>query len=216
MILSARLAEASTHKPSPSVPAGRAHERPRSTSPTSRTSARALRWLHRLTGARRRIHRGAAPLHGRLFLDHLRFPRLVDEGRTVRSTKTLILRIGPPNGIFAPYKASPEFLTLRALAGSGVPAPARLLVRRWGRSLRRAVLRSPNLSRAKRRFPGRTMAAPAFDDATRRELGGQFVAALAALHTFDVARHACRAAIGGSTDVARGRRGAGRSLGRGY
>src|SRR6202041_26636 len=37
--------------------------------------------------------------------------------------RDLILRIGPPTGIFAPYKASPEFVTLSTLHGSGVPVP---------------------------------------------------------------------------------------------
>jgi aminoglycoside phosphotransferase (APT) family kinase protein len=40
-----------------------------------------------------------------------------------RIERDLILRLGPPSGIFAPYRATPEFLTLQSLAGSGVPVP---------------------------------------------------------------------------------------------
>ena len=40
-----------------------------------------------------------------------------------RIERDLILRLGPPSGIFAPYRATPEFLTLQSLAGSSVPVP---------------------------------------------------------------------------------------------
>ena len=39
------------------------------------------------------------------------------------AAREVILRIGPPYGLFAPYSAMPEYLSLSALAGSGVPAP---------------------------------------------------------------------------------------------
>ena len=55
--------------------------------------------------------------------------------------RDLILRAGPPNGIFAPYKASPEFLTLGALARKRRAGARGLLVRRQRRRARRAVLR---------------------------------------------------------------------------
>lgn len=38
--------------------------------------------------------------------------------------RELILRLGPPNGLFAPYSAVPQFVTLQAVRGSGVPVPA--------------------------------------------------------------------------------------------
>ena len=35
----------------------------------------------------------------------------------------LILRLGPPTGLFAPYRAFPQFASLKALEGSAVPVP---------------------------------------------------------------------------------------------
>ncbi len=115
--------------------------------------------------------------------------------------KRLILRIGPPNGIFAPYKASPEFVALRALAGSGVPAPQV----HWfsdGDEVFGAPFFIAEFVAGEAPIPWTHDGGPAFDDETRRDLGGQFVAALAALHAFDW-RETPVAAIDGSTDVAR-------------
>jgi aminoglycoside phosphotransferase (APT) family kinase protein len=39
----------------------------------------------------------------------------------------LILRLGPADGLFAPYSAAPQFFALRALEGAGVPAPRAFL-----------------------------------------------------------------------------------------
>ncbi len=115
--------------------------------------------------------------------------------------KDLILRIGPPNGIFAPYKASPEFVTLQALAGSDVPAPGPY----WfsdGDEVFGAPFFIAEFLEGEAPIPWTHDGGPAFDDETRRRLGGQFVAALAALHTFDW-RETPVAGIGGSTDIAR-------------
>lgn len=35
----------------------------------------------------------------------------------------LVLRLGPPTGLFAPYTVAPQALSVRSLAGSGVPVP---------------------------------------------------------------------------------------------
>ena len=35
----------------------------------------------------------------------------------------LVLRLGPPNGLFAPYSAAPQFEALKAVEGTAVPAP---------------------------------------------------------------------------------------------
>ena len=113
--------------------------------------------------------------------------------------RDLILRAGPPNGIFAPYKASPEFLTLGALAESGVPVPGVYWYDDSG-----DVLGAPffvcDLVPGEAPIPWTHDGGPAFDDATRESLGGQFVAALAALHNFEW-RGTPAAGIGGSTDV---------------
>ena len=113
--------------------------------------------------------------------------------------RDLILRAGPPNGIFAPYKASPEFLTLGALANSGVPVPGVYWYDDSG-----DVLGAPffvcDLVPGEAPIPWTHDGGPAFDDATRESLGGQFVAALAALHNFEW-RDTPAAGIDGSTDV---------------
>jgi aminoglycoside phosphotransferase (APT) family kinase protein len=103
-----------------------------------------------------------------------------DNGETVE--RHLILRAGPPNGIFAPYKASPEFITLRALAESGVPVP-----KVYWYSDDSEMLGAPffvcELVPGEAPIPW-TGGGPAFDEVQRESLGGQFVAALAALHRF--------------------------------
>ncbi len=38
--------------------------------------------------------------------------------------RKLILRVGPPNGLFAPYSVLPQVCALQSMAGSSVPAPA--------------------------------------------------------------------------------------------
>lgn len=115
--------------------------------------------------------------------------------------RELILRAGPPTGIFGPYRAFPEFVTLAALAGSGVPVP-----RVYWYCDDLSVLGAPffvcDLVEGEAPIPWTHDGGPAFDDERRVLLGTQFVGALAALHDFrwqgtDVAR------IDGTTDTAR-------------
>src|SRR3990172_3365720 len=40
-----------------------------------------------------------------------------------RVSRKLILRMGPPHGVLAPYLAHDQFIALKALEGSGVPVP---------------------------------------------------------------------------------------------
>lgn len=119
--------------------------------------------------------------------------------RAARIERRLILRIGPPIGIFAPYKASPEFRTLRALAGSGTPVPGV----HW-HSDDDADFGAPfficDFVPGEAPIPWTHDGGPAFDEPTRRTLGEQFVQALAALHRFEW-RGSAVEGIGGSTDV---------------
>jgi aminoglycoside phosphotransferase (APT) family kinase protein len=119
-----------------------------------------------------------------------------ERGETVE--RDLILRVGPPNGIFGPYKASPEFLTLRALAQSGVPVPGV-----YWYSDEADALGAPffvcDLVPGEAPIPWTRDGGPAFDDATRAQLGRQFAAALAALHNFEW-RDTPVAGIDGETD----------------
>ncbi len=115
--------------------------------------------------------------------------------------RALILRVGPPNGIFGPYKAAPEFITLRALGDSGVPVPGVY----WCCD-DDSVLGAPfficDLVPGEAPIPWTRDGGLAFDEPTRLDLGGQFVSALAALHAFRW-QDTPVASIGGSTDPAR-------------
>src|SRR5690606_19763017 len=92
--------------------------------------------------------------------------------------RELILRVGPPNGIFGPYRAYPEFVTLRGLAGSAVPVPG---VYWYSDDV--SVLGAPfficDLVAGEAPIPWTHDGGPAFDDARRVAIGAQFVSALA-------------------------------------
>jgi aminoglycoside phosphotransferase (APT) family kinase protein len=115
-----------------------------------------------------------------------------------RVARDLILRVGPPSGIFAPYRASPEFLTLQSLAGSAVPVP-----RAYWYGDDSDALGAPffvcEFVKGDAPVPWTADGGPAFDETMRLNLGHQFVAALAALHNF-AWRAAPVAAIAGATD----------------
>lgn len=98
-------------------------------------------------------------------------------------TRQLILRIGPPNGIFGPYKSSPEFFVLQALQGSGVPVPAV-----YWYSDDSDLFGAPFLicERVVGDAPVPWVAAGQdFSDAERANLAEQFVRALVAMHNVD-------------------------------
>lgn len=113
----------------------------------------------------------------------------------------LILRAGPPAGIFGPYRAYPEFVTLRALAESDVPVP-----RVYWFSDDSSILGAPffvaSLVPGEAPIPWTKDGGPAFDEERRARLGTQFVGALAALHSFEW-RDTPVATIEGSRDVRR-------------
>src|ERR1700754_3144822 len=90
-----------------------------------------------------------------------------------RVQRNLILRLGPPSGIFAPYQATPEFLTLQSLAGSGVPVP-----RVFWCCDDTTVLCAPffvcEFVKGDAPVPWTADGGPAFDEAQRVNLGDQF------------------------------------------
>jgi aminoglycoside phosphotransferase (APT) family kinase protein len=97
--------------------------------------------------------------------------------------RKLVLRLGPPNGMFAPYRATPEFKLLRALEGTGVPAP----VAHWA-SDDASILGAPFLvcERVEGEAPVPwTSGGPAFAEEERLSIGGQLLKALVALHGLD-------------------------------
>lgn len=100
------------------------------------------------------------------------------------SGRPLILRLGPPNGLFAPYSAQPQFQSLAALHGSAVPVPAAY----WC-SDDESVLGAPffisELVAGQVPTPMVTAQSQAFEAGYRDRLADQFVDALAAIHTFD-------------------------------
>jgi aminoglycoside phosphotransferase (APT) family kinase protein len=98
-------------------------------------------------------------------------------------TADLILRLGPPYGLFAPYSAMPEFRSLSALRSSAVPTP-----RAFYASDDISILGAPFF--ICERVNGDTPLpwggqGSALDGARRESLARDFIEALAALHGFD-------------------------------
>ena len=115
-----------------------------------------------------------------------------------RVGRDLILRVGPPSGVFAPYRASLQFHALQSLADSGIPVP-----RVYWYADDSEALGAPffvcEFIKGEAPLPWTADGGLAFDEATRLNLGDQFVAALAALHNF-AWRGTPAAGIGGATD----------------
>jgi aminoglycoside phosphotransferase (APT) family kinase protein len=115
-----------------------------------------------------------------------------------RVTRDLILRVGPPSGVFAPYRASLQFFALQSLAGSAIPVP-----RVYWYADDSEALGAPffvcEFIKGDAPLPWTADGGPAFDEATRLNLGDQFVGALAALHNF-AWRDTPVAGVGGTTD----------------
>ncbi|SEP11416.1 Predicted kinase, aminoglycoside phosphotransferase (APT) family [Salinihabitans flavidus] len=99
-------------------------------------------------------------------------------------SRDLILRIGPPRGIFAPYLARPEFVTLKTLRQAGMKVPDVYWYDDSGR-----VFGAPfficEWVAGDVPIPWTEDGKPAFDEGARRTLGAQFFDILADLHNFD-------------------------------
>jgi len=98
--------------------------------------------------------------------------------------ESLIIRLGPPTGLFAPYQAFPQFAALDVLHGSGVPVP-----RAYWYDEDPAIFGAPfficDRVEGEAPLPWVAEGKEAFPAAVRESLGEQFVGALAALHRFD-------------------------------
>jgi aminoglycoside phosphotransferase (APT) family kinase protein len=94
----------------------------------------------------------------------------------------LILRLGPDYGLFAPYSALPQALSLQSLEGSGVPVPR---VYWYGDDP--AILGAPFLvtDRAKGAAVIPWAGTKPLEDGLRLALADQFIDALAAIHRLD-------------------------------
>lgn len=99
-------------------------------------------------------------------------------------SRRLILRVGPTTGIFAPYRAAPEFVTLGSLAQSTVPVPAVHWMSDDPEDLGAPFIVSEWVE-GTAPVPWSHKGGAVFGDAERVDLGDQFLRALAALHAFD-------------------------------
>lgn len=116
---------------------------------------------------------------------------------TSRGAQELILRLGDPGGLFAPYRTDPEFLALRTLGQARVlPIPEALL-----RCDDTSVLGAPFM--VVRRVEGDTPTpwngVAQRDPAVQKQLGHAFADTLGALHAFDWRASPLVEAAGGLT-----------------
>ena len=99
-------------------------------------------------------------------------------------SEALILRIGPPTGLFAPYHAFPQFAAFDVLQGSGVPVP-----RPFWWSDDADAFGAPFLICEKvageAPLPWVEAGREAFPPEVRESLAEQFIGALASLHRFE-------------------------------
>jgi aminoglycoside phosphotransferase (APT) family kinase protein len=97
------------------------------------------------------------------------------------STKELILRLGPDYGLFAPYQAAPQVLSLQSLKGSAVPVP-----QVYWNSEDATILGAPFLFCEKVMgdavVPWVAANQPGLEESYRKRLAEQFIDALASLH----------------------------------
>jgi aminoglycoside phosphotransferase (APT) family kinase protein len=98
--------------------------------------------------------------------------------------QNVILRIGPPYGLFAPYSAMPEFESLSALQSSAVPIPKAFLA-----SDDASILGAPfflcERVEGGTPLPWGTQEGASLEGARRDAIAHDFIDALAALHEFD-------------------------------
>lgn len=99
----------------------------------------------------------------------------------------LVLRIGPPKGLFAPYLASPEFSVLKALHAKGLPVPAVHAFSDDPEPFGAPYLVAQHVP-GTAPLPWATGAGGLFDPVLRETLAREFIGALAELHRFDWSR----------------------------
>ena len=75
--------------------------------------------LSRISGSRTEITSFGRKSSGFSWITYVFAARSAADG-----DRMLILRVGPPNGLFAPYSVLSQVYALQSLAGSGVPVPA--------------------------------------------------------------------------------------------
>ena len=96
----------------------------------------------------------------------------------------LILRLGPDYGLFAPYSAMPEFLSMRSLTASAVPVPKAYWAGDDTEAFGAPYLFSEKIS-GSAVVPWVAAGTPGLEENYRLSLAAQFTDALAALHCVD-------------------------------
>jgi aminoglycoside phosphotransferase (APT) family kinase protein len=95
--------------------------------------------------------------------------------------RKLILRVGPPNGLFAPYSVLPQVNALQSLAGTVVPVPALVSFDEEGAEVGFPFFVCEHVEGE---VPA-PWASSALGEDHRRDVAGQFIAILGELHKFD-------------------------------
>ena len=95
--------------------------------------------------------------------------------------RKLILRVGPPNGLFAPYSVLPQVHALQSMAGSRVPVPGLVSFDQDGAEIGFPFFVCEHV---KGDVPA-PWAASSLDEDHRRNTARQFIAILGELHKFD-------------------------------
>jgi aminoglycoside phosphotransferase (APT) family kinase protein len=98
-----------------------------------------------------------------------------------RADRRLILRVGPPNGLFAPYSVLPQVYALQSLAGSRVPVPALVSFDEEGSEIGFPFFVCEHVEGD---VPT-PWAASELDESHRNNIARQFIAILGELHKID-------------------------------
>jgi aminoglycoside phosphotransferase (APT) family kinase protein len=95
--------------------------------------------------------------------------------------RKLILRVGPPNGLFSPYSVLPQVYALQSMAGSTVPAPALIHYSQEGEVIGFPFFICEHV-KGDVTVPWLGSGA---SETHRRDIASQFIDILAALHNID-------------------------------
>ncbi|MCP1838038.1 aminoglycoside phosphotransferase (APT) family kinase protein [Bradyrhizobium sp. USDA 4524] len=132
--------------------------------------------LSRISGIRTEITRFGRKSSGFSWITYAFVARSAAE-----DDRKLILRVGPPNGLFAPYSVLPQVYALRSLAGSGVPVPALVSFEQDGAEIGFPFFICEHIEGD---VPA-PWAASELDPDHKRAVARQFVEILASLHRVD-------------------------------
>ncbi|MBR0899162.1 phosphotransferase family protein [Bradyrhizobium tropiciagri] len=100
---------------------------------------------------------------------------------TAGTSRRLILRVGPPNGLFAPYSVLPQVYALQSLSGTRVPVPGLVSFDQGGSELGCPFFVCEHVE-GDVPVP---WAGSKLDEGHRRDIAGQFIAILGELHRLD-------------------------------